>query len=178
VASFALPSSVGHRRVEDSPPTGRGIKAGQRTDRVSGTYTLDDALIRRIDPDLILTQDLCRVCAVPSGAVQDALEMIGCHVEVVSLDPHRLDDVIAGIGVVGAVTGTSDRAQALMTTLRERVEATRRRVDHLEWPKVFVLEWADPPFNAGHWVLAEPGERSRRLTWDEIAAETRLSRRP
>jgi len=147
-------------------------------------YTLDDALIRRIDPDLILTQDLCRVCAVPSGAVQDALEVIGCHAEVVSLDPHRLDDVIAGIGVVGAVTGTSDRAQALMTTLRERVEATRRRVDHLDRPKVLVLEWADPPFNAGHWVpdmvdaaggssvLAEPGERSRRLTWDEIAAET------
>jgi len=146
-------------------------------------YTLDDARIRAIDPDLILAQDLCRVCAVPSGAVEEALDVIGCHAQVVSLDPGRLDDVIACIGRVGAATGTTARAEALMAELRARVNAVRRRAEGLERTRVLVLEWSDPPFNAGHWVpdqveaaggepvLAQAGARSRRLTWDEIQAE-------
>jgi iron complex transport system substrate-binding protein len=146
-------------------------------------YTLDDARIRAIDPDLILAQDLCRVCAVPSGAVEEALDVIGCHAQVVSLDPGRLDDVIACIGRVGAATGTTARADALMADLRKRVEAVRQRVEEQDRPRVLVLEWSDPPFNAGHWVpdqvetaggepvLAQAGARSRRLTWDEIQAE-------
>ena len=73
--------------------TGSNLPAAEQVDR-----------IRAIDPDLILAQDLCRVCAVPSGAVEEALDVIGCHAQVVSLDPGRLDDVIACIGVVGAAT--------------------------------------------------------------------------
>ena len=146
-------------------------------------YTLDDALIRSIDPDVILAQDLCQVCAVPSGAVEEALDVIGCHADVVSLDPESLDDVIDCISTVGRVTGTAVRAGELVADLRRRVDAVRRRVTDLTPPRVFVLEWPDPPFNAGHWVpdmvlaaggipvLAEKGERSRRLTWEEIAAE-------
>jgi iron complex transport system substrate-binding protein len=146
-------------------------------------YTLDDARIRAIDPDLILAQDLCRVCAVPSGAVEEALDVIGCHAQVVSLDPGRLDDVIACIGVVGMATGTTGRADALMADLRARVDAVRQRVREQQRPRVLVLEWSDPPFNAGHWVpdqveaaggepvLAQVGARSRRLGWDEIRAE-------
>jgi iron complex transport system substrate-binding protein len=146
-------------------------------------YTLDDTRIRAIDPDLILAQDLCRVCAVPSGAVEEALDVIGCHAQVVSLDPGRLDDVIACIGVVGAATGTTARADALMTDLRARVDAVQQRVEGQLRPRVLVLEWSDPPFNAGHWVpdqveaaggepvLAQAAARSRRLTWDEIQAE-------
>jgi iron complex transport system substrate-binding protein len=145
-------------------------------------YTLDDALIRALDPDLILAQDLCRVCAVPSGAVEEALDVIGCHAQVVSLDPSRLNEVIACIGMVGAVTGTGAGADALMASLRGRVDAVRRRVRGRDRPRVLVLEWSDPPFNAGHWVpdqveaaggepvLAIGGARSRRLTWEEIAA--------
>jgi len=146
-------------------------------------YTLDDARIRAIDPDLILAQDLCRVCAVPSGAVEEALNVIGCQAQVVSLDPGRLDDVIACIGLVGAATEKTARADALMESLRGRVEAVRRRVRGRGRPRVLALEWSDPPFNAGHWVpeqveaaggvavLAQAGARSRRLTWDEIRAE-------
>jgi iron complex transport system substrate-binding protein len=146
-------------------------------------YTLDDTRIRAIDPDFILAQDLCRVCAVPSGAVEEALDVIGCHAQVVSLDPGRLDDVIACIGRVGAATGTTARADALMADLRGRVDAVRQRVEEQDRPRVLVLEWSDPPFNAGHWVpdqveaaggaavLAQAGARSRRLSWDEIQAE-------
>ncbi len=146
-------------------------------------YTLDDARIRAIDPDLILAQDLCRVCAAPSGAVEEALGVIGCHADVLSLDPARLDDVIDCVGLVGRATGTDDVAVAMMADLRRRVAAVRQRVAGLPRSRVLVLEWPDPPFNAGHWVpdmveaaggvpvLAGSGERSRRLTWDEIAAE-------
>jgi iron complex transport system substrate-binding protein len=115
--------------------------------------------------------------------VEEALEVIGCHAQVVSLDPGRLDEVIDCIGVVGAATGTAARADALIEGLRARVDAVRRRVRGRPRPRVLVLEWPDPPFNAGHWVpdqveaaggvsvLATAGARSRRLTWEEIRAE-------
>lgn len=145
-------------------------------------YTLDNDRIQAIAPDLILAQDLCRVCAVPSGEVEAALDVVGCQAQVVSLDPTNLDEVIAGIGVVGAATGVQTRADELMADLRGRVEAVKARVGALPRQRVLVIEWADPPFNAGHWVpdmilaaggdpvLAEPGERSVRLEWDQIAA--------
>lgn len=146
-------------------------------------YTLDDARIRAIDPDLILAQDLCRVCAVPSGAVQEALQVIGCRADVLSLDPARLDQVIDCVGLVGRATGADRAAETLMAELRRRVAAVRQRVADLTPPRVFVLEWPDPPFNAGHWVpdmvevaggrpvLAQAGEPSRRVDWGEIAAQ-------
>ena len=176
VSGTALPT--------DGSLSAREIDAAVSTRLAAGEsiYTLDDARIRAIDPDLILAQDLCRVCAVPSGAVEEALDVIGCHAQVVSLDPSRLDDVIGCIGVVGAATGTGARADALMAGLRARVDAVRRRVQGQDRPRVLVLEWPDPPFNAGHWVpdqveaaggeavLAEAGARSRRLTWEEIGA--------
>ncbi len=171
-------------------PTGGSLSAQQIDAQVgalvatgSSIYTLDADRLRAIGPDLILAQDLCQVCAVPSGAVEDALDVIGCHAAVVSLDPSRLDDVIEGIGAVGSVTGTGTRASALMADLRRRLRAVRSRVAARTRPRVLVLEWPDPPFNAGHWVpdmvvaaggdpvLAAPGERSRRLAWEEIAAE-------
>src|SRR5580700_4509440 len=113
-------------------PTDGSLSAGEIDAEVSARvaagesiYTLDDARIRAIDPDLILAQDLCQVCAVPSGAVEEALDVIGCHAQVVSLDPGRLDDVIECIGTVGAVTGTSASADLLIGELRARVDAVR-----------------------------------------------------
>jgi iron complex transport system substrate-binding protein len=147
-------------------------------------YTLDDARIRAIAPDLILAQDLCAVCAIDSGAVEDALDVIGCRAEVVSLDPAGLDDVIDCVVQVGRATGTEDAAAAFVEGLRRRVDGVRTRVAGLARPRVFVLEWPDPPFNGGHWmpemveaaggepVLAEPRVPSRRLTWEEIGAES------
>jgi iron complex transport system substrate-binding protein len=177
VSGTALPTDGSLSAQEIDAEVSARVAAGE------SIYTLDDARIRAIDPDLILAQDLCRVCAVPSGAVEEALDVIGCHAQVVSLDPGRLDDVIACIGVVGAATGTTERADALMAGLRARVDAVRQRVQDQHRPRVLVLEWSEPPFNAGHWVpdqveaaggepvLAQPGARSRRLSWDEIQAE-------
>jgi iron complex transport system substrate-binding protein len=175
VSGTALPTDGSLSASEIDAAVSARVAAGE------SIYTLDDVRIRAIDPDLIMAQDLCQVCAVPSGAVEEALDVIGCHARVVSLDPGRLHEVIACIGMVGAATGTGPRADALMESLRTRVDAVRRRVRGRERPRVLVLEWSDPPFNAGHWVpdqveaaggepvLASAGARSRRLTWEEIA---------
>jgi iron complex transport system substrate-binding protein len=145
-------------------------------------YTLDRARIAEIQPDLILAQDLCEVCAVPSGAVADALDVIGCRADVISLDPATLDDVIACVGAVGGATGRAREADALMASLRDRVARVRDAVGGRERRRVFALEWLDPPFNGGHWmpdmidaaggepVLTERGKPSVRVDWADIVA--------
>jgi iron complex transport system substrate-binding protein len=185
VAARSVPIVSGTALPTDGSLTAAQIDAevSARVAANESIYTLDDARIREIDPDLILAQDLCRVCAVPSGAVEEALAVIGCQAEVISLDPGRLDEVIDCIGIVGAATGTSQRAEILMAELRGRVEVVRRRVRGRHRPRVLVLEWPDPPFNAGHWVpdmvevaggesvLAAGGERSQPITWEQISAQ-------
>ena len=89
----------------------------------SPLYRLDEARIAEIAPDLILTQDLCRVCAVPSGDVDEALDRLGCSAEVLSLDPHTLDEVIDDIERVGSATGTEERAAVITASLRARLAA-------------------------------------------------------
>jgi iron complex transport system substrate-binding protein len=144
-------------------------------------YVLDRDLIQRIQPDLILAQDLCRVCAVPSGLVADALEELGCRSQVISLDPNSIDDILEGIRVVGRATGTDQRADEVAEALRARVNAVRRRAAGLPSIRTLVLEWSDPPFAGGHWVpgmihaaggislLCDPGKPSPRVTWEQIA---------
>jgi iron complex transport system substrate-binding protein len=151
-------------------------------DESSSIYSLNTALIRELRPDLILAQDLCRVCAVPSGAVEEALEIIGCDAEVLSLDPHTLDGVIDAVQRVGDALGKSEQARILSKALRNRVEAVRRVTKDLRTRRVFALEWPDPPFNGGHWVpemveaaggrdvLGSSGAPSRELSWDDIVA--------
>jgi iron complex transport system substrate-binding protein len=184
-AANAVPVVSGTSLDLDRPRSAAEVDAEVSAKVASGEsiYTLDNARIRSIDPDLILAQDLCQVCAVPSGAVEEALEVIGCRAEVVSLDPEGLDDVIECIVQVGRATGTESVATELAAGLRRRLDAVRARVINRPRPRVFVLEWSDPPFNAGHWVpemvevaggepvLAAARERSRRLTWEEIGAE-------
>ena len=146
-------------------------------------YRLDDMAIRDVRPDLVLTQDLCAVCAVPSGHVNAALEVLGCSAEVVSMDPSSLGEVVDCIEAVGRATGTEERARLLADDLRHRLDEVRRAVAGLSRPRTFALEWSDPPFNGGHWVpemidvaggepvLGNPGVDSVRVSWEQIAAE-------
>jgi iron complex transport system substrate-binding protein len=122
------------------------------------------------------------VCALPSGQVDQAMEQLGCHADVVTMDPHTIEDIFATIVAVGEATGSRDRADALVSGLRARLAAIADRFADRTRPRVFVLEWPDPPFVAGHWVpelveaaggqavLARPGERSVPTTWDDVAA--------
>ena len=153
----------------------------ERMNAGEALYTLDRARIREARPDLILAQDLCRVCAIPSGDVEEALDVLGCRAEVLSLDPGRLDDVIACIGTVGAATDRVAKADELMASLRERVERVHAQAADRPRVATLALEWSDPPFSGGHWVpdmieaaggaslLANAGERSAQLEWAAIA---------
>jgi iron complex transport system substrate-binding protein len=165
----------------------RGMSPGEiddyvKTQMLAGAdlYTLHADALADLDPELILTQDLCRVCALPSGQVSDALDYLGCRADVVSLDPYTLDEVLDTILTIGVRTGVPDRAEKLVTELRTRLAAVATAVRHLTRPRVAVVEWVDPPFTAGHWVpdlvqaaggepvAARPGTRSAQTTWQEF----------
>ena len=145
-------------------------------------YTLHARALAELAPDLILTQDLCRVCALPSGQVSDALDYLGCQADVLTLDPHTLDEVLDSIMVVGRRAGVPERAAALVAGLRARLAAVAAGVAGLGRPRVAVIEWVDPPFTAGHWVpdlvsaaggravAARPGVPSVQTSWPAIAA--------
>ncbi|MEX0985744.1 MAG: cobalamin-binding protein [Actinomycetota bacterium] len=149
----------------------------------SPLYILDRDLLRREQPDVILTQDLCRVCAVPSGQVKEALDSLGSpDTQVLSLDPQTLDEVIAQLEVVGRALGREEQGIALAQTLRDRVAVVKETAKRVPSVSVFALEWSDPPFSAGHWipemieivggvpVLSDKGQPSRETAWHEVRA--------
>ena len=147
-------------------------------------YTLHADALAALAPDVILTQDLCQVCALPSSQVQDALDFLGCRADVVSLDPQSLDAVLDSILTVGDRTGASSRAHDLVRQLRARLARVSERVALRPKPRVAVIEWTDPPFTAGHWVpdlvtaaggipvAGRPHQRSVETSWAVVAAET------
>ena len=145
-------------------------------------YHLDRDALAGLDADLVVTQDLCAVCAVDVTEVTAALEHLGCRAEVLTTDPHDLEQVLASIVQVGAATGREDRARVLVEGLRTRLAAVADRVHGRPRPRTVVLEWTDPPFAPGHWVpemvqqaggecvLGRAGERSVPTTWADVAA--------
>ena len=166
----------------------RGLSAGEidayvKTQLASGgdLYTLHADALAGLDPELILTQDLCRVCALPSGHVTEALDHLGCRSDVLTLDPYTLDEVLDTISTVGERAGVPDRAATLVAGLRDRLATVTKAVAGRPRPRVAVVEWVDPPFTAGHWVpdlvraaggepvAARPGARSVQTTWTEFA---------
>jgi iron complex transport system substrate-binding protein len=148
-----------------------------------GIYHLDRDLLERLNPDLILTQELCDVCAVSYDEVQRAARTLYGERQILSLEPVSLDGVLDAIAAVGRATGTEARAAEVVAGLRERIERVRARAAGVtRRPRVACIEWLDPPVAGGHWVpemvqiaggtdpLGRAGEPSRRLGWDEVIA--------
>jgi len=143
-------------------------------------YRLDRNAFAHINPDLVVTQDLCAVCAVDVTEVDDALAYLACNANVLTLDPMRLDDVLATIHTVADATDTTDVAGELVATLRHRLAAVAGAVAGATPRSTLMLEWCDPAFTAGHWVpdlvtaaggtpvLAEAGAPSVGVTWDAV----------
>lgn len=143
-------------------------------------YHLERDALRELDPDLVLTQDLCAVCAIDVDEVDDAMTHLGCRAEVVTLDPMTLDEVLGSIHTVGAAVGATERAAELVGALRARLHRLAARLDGTETVPTLVLEWTDPAFTAGHWVpdlivaaggtavLGAPGRRSCGIEWAAI----------
>jgi iron complex transport system substrate-binding protein len=160
------------------------IDAEVRTRLAAGEdlYTLHEGALRALDPDPVVTQDLCAVCALDSTEVDEALAHLGCHAEVLTLDPVTLDQVLESIGTVGRATGCAPAAAGLVSALRRRLDAVGTAVAGRERRRVAVLEWTDPPFSSGHWVpdmvdaaggvsaLGRAGTRSTPVSWDDVTA--------
>lgn len=150
-------------------------------------YELDRELLAELRPDIILTQELCAVCAVSHGAVQSAVRDVSAHHGaaplVLSLEPRSLRDVLASIASVGAAAGLERRAAGVVAALTARVERVRERAARAaSRPRVAFLEWLDPAYGPGHWVpeliqtaggraaFGKAGAPSRRVPWDDVIA--------
>ena len=153
------------------------VRASIRTGR--SLYVVDAELIAALAPDLIVTQDLCAVCAVSSGELESACPL---GVEVLALDPRTLEDVAESVRVLGRRLGAPARGREVAARMLEEAEQAAASVRDLDRRRVFFAEWVDPPFCSGHWlpemielaggedVLGRRGEPSRPTTWDEVLA--------
>lgn len=153
------------------------VRASIRTGR--SLYVVDAELIEALAPDLIVTQDLCAVCAVSSGELESACPV---GAEVLALDPRTLEDVAESVRVLGRRLGAPARGREVAARMLEEAEQAAASVRGLERRRVFFAEWVDPPFCSGHWlpemielaggedVLGRRGEPSRSTTWEEVLA--------
>ncbi|WP_331767354.1 cobalamin-binding protein [Embleya sp. NBC_00896] len=155
---------------------------GGASHRGSSLYTLDVERLAELAPDVVLTQDLCDVCAVSYTGVARAVRVLDAGPRVISLEPRTLPDVLACREHVGAVLGVPDVAAVQVARLRARLDAVRRTVRDRPRPRVAAIEWLDPLWPAGHWVpeqirtaggeplLAEVGEHTKPMEWARLRA--------
>ena len=177
VSTSALPDGL------DSAAIDAFVSAAMRAGE--DLYHLDKGALAGLDADLVVTQDLCAVCAVDVSVVDDALAHLGCTADVLTIDPHTISEVLESIITLGAAAGRAEPARRLVASLHGRLEAVEAEVadrgDNLR-PRVLLLEWTDPPFAPGHWVpemvvaaggvptIGAAGEKSVRVTWDQALA--------
>jgi iron complex transport system substrate-binding protein len=140
-------------------------------------YAVDADLIGELRPDLIVTQDLCAVCAVSSGELVSACPV---GAEVVSLDPRTFDDVVDSIRLLAGKLGVAERGEVVARLMQDSVEQVASMVRRLPRPRVFFAEWLEPPFCAGHWlpemielagggdVLGRRGRPSYATSWETV----------
>lgn len=180
--ALALPKLTSASEPELSTPReiDRHVRAALHAG--SSLYQLDAALLATLEPDLIVTQELCAVCAVSYDIVATAAKRLRSDPRVVSLEPATLADVFSTIRFLGEITGRAGQAAQLVAALETRVAALERDATRRRQPRTLMLEWTDPPMGAGHWIpelielaggapiLAHPGANSQRLDWNEIAA--------
>lgn len=143
-------------------------------------YHLDEGALAGLDADLVVTQDLCAVCAVDVSVVDDALAHLGCRAQVLTIDPHTLEEVLDSVVELGRATGHDPEAHEIVASLHARLDAVERAVADRPAPRVMVLEWVEPPYAPGHWVpqmvtraggvpsLGAAGEKSVRVLWDDV----------
>ncbi len=173
IMSFINPDELSSREIDD-------LIIKNRNDGKS-TYLIDIEALKEANPDIILTQGLCEVCAVSGNKVVESVKALGRTPEVISLEPSTIDQILDAILKIGEATDTKDRADKLIEKLKSRIH----RIESLfsgerDRPRVFCMEWLDPPYAAGHWIpemvelaggvngIGTPGEPSRKVSWDDI----------
>jgi iron complex transport system substrate-binding protein len=171
----AIPASLSQEEID--------AMVTARLGRGESLYLLDEALLEELAPDVILSQELCDVCAVSSSTVRAAVCRLSSDPRVVSLEPSSIAGILDNIRTVGDIAGVPARAEKLITVLNQRLRSVEEKTQHVVTrPRVFAMEWLTPPYNAGHWVpemvaraggievLGNNGKPSVRLRWEQITA--------
>jgi iron complex transport system substrate-binding protein len=167
--------------LDDASPEAIDLAVAQRMDSGETLYTIDEVLLRDLRPDVILTQNLCRVCAPSGDELTRAVGKFSLRPEVLFLTPRSVGEIDDNIVGVGRAIGRVQEAEALVRSNRERLSSVRAAVAGALRRRVVFLEWTDPFFCGGHWVpemislaggedpLGRPGEDSVRIDWDDVA---------
>lgn len=177
----ATKPAVNRSRVDDEAAS-RDID-GQvlEAEEGKGVYDIDRTLLDRLDPDLVVSQGICDVCAVDSVLVRETIDELSLDCTVLTTDPHSIEDVFTDIQRIGEATGTERRAEELVSGLNRRVRSVKTAATGTDdRPRVAVLDWTNPVMTAGHWVpemvemaggsygMADPGAASRPVEWAEV----------
>ena len=172
------------RNVLEPGLSPRAIDAAvrERVERGESIYELDEELVHELEPDLIVTQALCHVCAVSVDEVRALAQSLPDPPRVISLDPTTYGETVGDVRTVAQATGAKDAALELIARTARRVDLVRLAIRGAPRPRVAALEWLDPVFVGGHWVpqmielaggedvLGLPGEKSRVAEWAEVEA--------
>ena len=152
----------------------------ERVGQGGSVYAVDEAAIRKVSPTLIVTQDLCQVCAPSGNEATQALKSLDPKPEFLWQTPHSFGDMLMDLKTLGERTGTAERAERLIDSLKERVEQVALRTKDLPPVRVFFMEWVDPVYCGGHWVpemltwaggrddISKPGVDSVRIPWEKV----------
>ena len=179
-AAADLPSVV-DSRVDATASSGDIDAQVREAEAAGGVYSIDREALAAADPDLVVSQGICEVCAVDTVVVEEAIEELGLDCELLTTDPHALEDVFDDVRRIGRALDREERAEELLADLRARVERVEARTADVPFrPEVAVLDWLDPVMVAGHWVpelvelaggsygLADPGDASTPRRWAEV----------
>ena len=167
--------------LDDASPAAIDIAVAQRMDGGDTLYRIDEVLLRELKPDVILTQNLCRVCAPSGDELTRAVRKFDLRPEVLFLTPRNVAEIVGNVLTVGRAIGRTNEAESLVRAHEQRLAKVREAVAQASIRRVVFLEWTEPLFCGGHWVpemislaggydpLGRPEEDSVRMDWDDVA---------
>jgi iron complex transport system substrate-binding protein len=171
-----LTKSAIHQKMHRSLDVDREVEK-----RGGDIYEIDEKLLEELNPDLILTQELCAVCAVSYTKVKEAARVLNADTKIVSLEPNNLEEIIDNIRLVGRIAGKASEAEELASRLSQRIDRVKEKTARVQYrPRVFFMEWLEPPWAGGHWVpqmadyaggvegLGNLGRPSQKISWSTV----------
>jgi iron complex transport system substrate-binding protein len=171
-----LTKSAIHQKMHNSLDVDREVEK-----RGGDIYEIDEKLLEELKPDLILTQELCAVCAVSYTKVKEAARVLDADTKIVSLEPNNLEEIIDNIRLVGRIAGKASEAEELASRLSQRIDTVKEKTARVRYrPRIFFMEWLEPPWAGGHWVpqmadyaggiegLGNLGRPSQKISWSRV----------
>src|SRR3989442_12558144 len=171
-----LTKSAIHQKIHRSLEVDREVEQ-----RGGDIYEIDEKLLEKLKPDIILTQELCHVCAVSYMKVKEAARVLDADTKIVSLEPTNLEEIVDNILLVGRMTGAQAEAEKLSSQMLRRINIVKGKTRAVgRRPRVFFMEWIQPPWAGGHCIpvmvdyaggvdeIGRPGKTSHRIEWDEV----------